>query len=133
MCIAHSRPVVPGSYDSIFLSASLRLKAGDRVNLFNLGNGVLYDDIVTSITPPNLMVCLWKRNWHFIDYWIENTHLLPHLNMLKTIFFIVIDFIYYTGFCTGYYHSNGTDKNDSPVHQLLANAPFISETMSVFL
>jgi len=44
--IAHTRPGVPGSYDSIFLSASLRLKAGDRVNLFNLGNGgVLHDDI----------------------------------------------------------------------------------------
>ena len=56
MCIAHSRPVVPGSYDSIFLSASIRLKAGDKVNLFNLGNGVLHDDINHSTHFNGLLV-----------------------------------------------------------------------------
>jgi len=40
---AHTDPFVTGSFDSISLSASLRLAAGDRVNLFNEG-GVLADD-----------------------------------------------------------------------------------------
>ena len=33
-----------GSYDAVSLSASLRLAKGDRVNLYNNGNNVLYDD-----------------------------------------------------------------------------------------
>jgi len=33
-----------GSYDAVSLSASLRLAAGDSVNLFNYLNGELWDD-----------------------------------------------------------------------------------------
>jgi len=33
-----------GSYDGVFLSASLRLKVNDRVSLFHIGRGVVYDD-----------------------------------------------------------------------------------------
>ena len=33
-----------GNYDTVSLSSSLRLKAGDRVDLYKLGNGELYDD-----------------------------------------------------------------------------------------
>ena len=45
--IGHALSQVPstGNFDHVSLSSSLRLKAGDRVNLLNAGNGgVLYDD-----------------------------------------------------------------------------------------
>ena len=41
---AHTDPFVTGSYDSISLSASLRLAAGDRVNLWNNGAELFDDD-----------------------------------------------------------------------------------------
>ena len=42
--IANSRPLKTGTYDSISLSSSLRLKAGDQVKLKKLNEGVLFDD-----------------------------------------------------------------------------------------
>jgi len=33
-----------GDLHVVSLAASLRLKAGDRVNLFNTGDGILYDN-----------------------------------------------------------------------------------------
>ena len=42
---ALSQVPATGNFDHVSLSSSLRLKAGDRVNLVNAGNGgVLYDD-----------------------------------------------------------------------------------------
>lgn len=44
VCVAYTEPYVKGSKDSLSLSASLRLKANDRVNLYNGFEGELYDD-----------------------------------------------------------------------------------------
>lgn len=45
VCVAYTEPYANGSKDSLSLSASLRLKANDRVNLFNGFEGELYDDV----------------------------------------------------------------------------------------
>ncbi len=40
---AHTYQGTPGSRDTVSLNASLRLSAGDRVNVYNNGGGVLFD------------------------------------------------------------------------------------------
>ena len=41
---ADTKPNVEGSEDRASLTASFQLKTGDRVNLFNTGDGILYDN-----------------------------------------------------------------------------------------
>jgi len=42
---AYTGPGVTGSYDSLSISASFRMKANDQVSLYKVGVGVLFDDI----------------------------------------------------------------------------------------
>jgi len=54
---AYTQPSNTGNLESLSLSVSLRLKANDKVNLYNYGSGVLFDDI--------------NHNTHFTGWLVE--------------------------------------------------------------
>ena len=92
---AYTEQSAPASHDVVSLSASLRLAAGDRVNLYNFDGGMLYDSLNHYthfsgwLVEEDLMLTEFQylRRFHEINATNKNKNKKSNFRIFDLLFF----------------------------------------------